>query len=675
MKKVSLLFGIHMHQPVDNFDDTVARAVTLCYAPFFETMLHYPAFKFSLHCSGWLLEKIRVSYPQVFQNMKTLTQKGAVEWFGGGYYEPILSAIPSRDRRAQIKKLSRYLKKHFDADVKGLWLTERVWDASLVCDLRACGIEHVMIDDYHFLSNGYEKEKMNGYYLTEDNAEELRLFPISKKLRYALPFSEPEASLASVLSFAEDGASAAIFFDDAEKFGLWPHTHEWVYEQRWLEQFVQAVLKNEQCQTEHYGDYIQHNRPLGLAYLNGCSYMEMGEWSLQTSLAEEMEALKQKVGADYYNTTGMALIKGGIWKNFFIKYHESNYLHKRMLYLSSRQKEYDVPTRDALYRLQTNDAYWHGVFGGFYLPSLRDNAYRYLLEIEKAQASKEIMFALHDIDKDGYDELKVLSEELSIVISMKNGAQVVEFGTLDALFNWQNTIMRRKEPYHNEIMKADDEGIQKDHDTKVATIHNIARYASTTLKDALLYDSHAKNSFIDHFSHEAFTMENFRSLTYREAGDFATGDFVLADKTFVREGNLSLEDQTYAATVQKKYLFEKNKIVLQSRFETQYTAELHFAQEFNLHFAHPHKVTFNGKKIGTGLYEQASQELVIVDDFTHKVLTVRINKACDIFGVVLHSVSESEQGFESIAQQVSFILTGPFVSGYKLQLSIEVNDV
>ena len=47
MKKVSLLLGIHMHQPVDNFSEAVDEAIARCYGPFFETMAKYPDFKFN----------------------------------------------------------------------------------------------------------------------------------------------------------------------------------------------------------------------------------------------------------------------------------------------------------------------------------------------------------------------------------------------------------------------------------------------------------------------------------------------------------------------------------------------------------------------------------------------------------------------------------------------------
>jgi len=145
-----------MHQPVDNFGNVVDEAIELCYKPFFETMALYPEFKLSVHCSGWLLDVIRNNHPKLFETMHYLTLQGSIEWLSAGYYEPVLSAIPSVDRQAQIHKLNNYLKEHLGFKPKGLWLTERVWESSLVEDLSTCGIEYTVLDDYHFMSSGFD---------------------------------------------------------------------------------------------------------------------------------------------------------------------------------------------------------------------------------------------------------------------------------------------------------------------------------------------------------------------------------------------------------------------------------------------------------------------------------------------------------------------------------------
>lgn len=677
MKKVSLLFGIHMHQPVDNFAAAVDEAVERCYKPFFETMVKYPDFKFTLHCSGWLLDQIRCNHFDIFKKMQFLTEKGSIEWVTAGYYEPVLSSIPSKDRIAQIEKLNRYIKKYFKVKPKGLWLTERVWESALIPDLAACGIEYAVVDDYHFLSSGFDASKMDGYYTTEEGGVDLNIFPIAKSLRYALPFVNVQKAVDSILACGTNNNSAAIIFDDGEKFGLWPKTHEWVYEKKWLEQFIEAVLGNEQIITDHYHSYMQKNHSLGIAYLSSTSYFEMGEWSLNSRQALALEKLKHKVGEEYFNDVGISFIKGGIWKNFFIKYLESNYLHKRMLYFSLSEDKLDKKSLESLYRLQTNDVFWHGIFGGIYIPNLRDNAYRYLLELEKSRAKKEISFEVLDIDKDGFDELKVLTKKISALFSCKHGAQMIEFGSLDVLFNWQNTLMRREEAYHDKIVHPNaHKMVNKHSDSEIATIHNEFIAIDKNLKSELIYDWHPKYSFVDHIAEHEFNLHDFQTLAFKEIGDFANQPFELDKKrhSFKRDGGVYL-DRHYKTKLKKEYAFKDNQIGLKMSCESEFQKRIFYAQEFNFHFADLNQVTFNGKTLEDGFNEYDCSELVIVDDFANKILRLHVNEKCNIFGYILNTISQSETGFTKMVQGVSFIFTLPFESKLKLKMNLEMLDV
>ena len=676
MDRVSLLFGVHMHQPVDNFDEAVDEAVEKCYRPFFETMAKYPQFKFSVHCSGWLLEQIREKYTDVYENMQKLTSEGAIEWISAGFFEPVLSSIPSNDRVKQIKKLSRFIKKDFNTKPKGLWLTERVWESSIVPDIADSNIEFVLVDDYHFLSSGYGKKQMNGYFETEESAKKLALFPISGALRYALPFFNIDNAIRTIEKHSTNKNSAAIIFDDAEKFGLWPKTHEWVYEKGWLKEFIEAVLKNKNIRTEHFEEYLHKNNSNGLAYLGNTSYFEMGEWSLREQQTLALEALKEQVGSDYFDSTGIAFIKGGIWKNFFIKYEESNYLHKRMLYMSKKQHLIKKDYKEDLYKLQTNDVFWHGVFGGLYLPNLRDNAYRYLLNLEKSFANKKTIYEIEDFDMDGFDELKVLTGSLSLLFSAKNGAQMVEFGSLDSLFNWQNTITRRKEAYHEKILNPKDKETKKEDTEQISTIHNSDSIADEKLKENLVFDWHLKYSFIDHFCKTSFSLEDFRGVKFKEIGDFANQPFNLDKKSrvFSRNGGI-YTDKKYKTTLKKSYIFTKNSFCLEISSQSEFNQKCYYGVEFNLHFAHPHKILFNDNLINDGLNLKELKSLRIVDDFTNQTIKIDSNQKLDMSAYILKTVSQSESGFDMVAQQVSFVLFMPFEKEFDLKLSIGVSDV
>ncbi len=676
MHKVSLLLGVHMHQPVDNFGEAVDEAVEKCYRPFFEVMAHYPQFKFSLHCSGWLLNQIITKHPDIFENMKKLTNSGSIEWISAGYYEPILSSIPSNDRVKQIKKLTKYIHKNFNAKAKGLWLTERVWESSLVPDLNRADIKFAVLDDYHFLSSGFENSQVNGYFETEESGDKLALFPISASLRYALPFFSVEKAIEAIENCERGENSAAIIFDDAEKFGLWPKTHEWVYEKEWLKDFVEAVLENKNIKTEHFEDFKQNNRSKGVAYLNNTSYFEMGEWSLREQQTLELERLKQSVGSEYFEKIGIAFIKGGIWKNFFVKYEESNYLHKRMLYMSKLQHKMSKKSLELLYALQTNDVFWHGVFGGLYLPNLRDNAYKYLLGLEKTFAKKKTQYSVDDFDMDGYDELKVLTNSLSMLFSSKNGGQMIEFGSIEKLFNWQNTLTRRKEAYHEKILNPSNDENRKENSDEIETIHNSSEKIDEKLKENLIFDWHLKYSFIDHISNAPFTLENFKQANFREIGDFANQPFMLnpKTKTFSRDGGIYLENM-FKTDIQKKYTFRENGLKENFTCRSDFKDEAFYGVEFNLHFAHPDMVTFNDNLINDGLNLKKIKSLDIVDDFTNKKITILSSIEFDLSAYILKTVSQSEKGFDMVSQQISFILSAKFMQNLEFSLDIEVKDV
>ena len=84
---------------------------------------------------------------------------------------------------------------------------------------------------------------------TEEDGARLDLFPISESLRYRFPFSPAHEAVQYLESLDDQGRTAAVYFDDIEKFGIWPETWDWVYGKRWLEDFIQAVLASNKICT------------------------------------------------------------------------------------------------------------------------------------------------------------------------------------------------------------------------------------------------------------------------------------------------------------------------------------------------------------------------------------------------------------------------------------------
>ena len=94
--KFQLTLLIHAHQPVGNFDDVFERAYAQSYLPFVEVLSRHPSIRVGLHYTGSLLEWIERAHPEYFERLRGLVERGQIEIVGGGYYEPILIAIPPR---------------------------------------------------------------------------------------------------------------------------------------------------------------------------------------------------------------------------------------------------------------------------------------------------------------------------------------------------------------------------------------------------------------------------------------------------------------------------------------------------------------------------------------------------------------------------------------------------
>src|SRR5690348_4128035 len=132
MHGLRLIFALHNHQPVGNFDGVFETAYRDSYEPFLALAEEYADIPFVLHTSGPLMEWLAERKPDYVARLRTMVQSGQVEILGGGFFEPILTMIPRRDRVGQIRSYAEYLNDLFGTHVRGMWVPERVWEPGLV---------------------------------------------------------------------------------------------------------------------------------------------------------------------------------------------------------------------------------------------------------------------------------------------------------------------------------------------------------------------------------------------------------------------------------------------------------------------------------------------------------------------------------------------------------------
>ncbi|MFB0516271.1 MAG: alpha-amylase/4-alpha-glucanotransferase domain-containing protein [Candidatus Neomarinimicrobiota bacterium] len=527
MRSVQFIFGVHNHQPVGNFDAVFQEAFDKSYRPFVEIAQQYPSISLTLHFSGALLEWLEDNEPSFLDQVAVMVRRGNVEILSGGFYEPVLGIIPDRDKVGQIQKLTHYILNRFGYQAEGLWLTERVWEPHLAKPIRDAGIKYVTVDDYHFRSAGLAEHELIGYFLTEEQNEAIGVFPISQHLRYAIPFKEPEETLVFLRNAAEEGDDVTlVMVDDGEKFGLWPGTHSRCYGQdQWLDRFLTALEDNSDwIETTTFGKVFNSQPPKGRVYLPTASYFEMSQWCLPAQSGEQFDDFVHSLNDRGEIDRVRPFVQGGIWRNFLVKYPESNWMHKRMIQVSEKlatrashgSNRSDLEhARDELWRSQCNCAYWHGIFGGLYLPHLRHAVYQHLLEAEHSldRVSSGVRIARQDVDLDGLEEIEVTTPTLKAFFSPRGGT-LCELDFLPARFNLINSLRRHRESYHRKVARDQSE------ESASGSIHEIVRSKEPNLKDYLVVDASPRHSLVDHFWPLRTQVEELMLGKAREQADF-----------------------------------------------------------------------------------------------------------------------------------------------------------
>jgi hypothetical protein len=651
---IPVLFGIHCHQPVDNFKNVVDEIIEKSYKPFFENIFPHKWFKFSVHFSGWLLDYIRINSPETFDFMKKLAGEGRIEFFTGGFYEPVLSAIPKKDRIGQITKLSTFIKDYFGQSPKGLWLTERVWDPSIIPDIAECGVEYILVDDYHFLSIGFHKDSLNGYFHTEQDGYLMKLFPINQQLRYFVPFKEPEVILEYLNDMENKGGYCGILFDDGEKFGVWPKTYEWVYEKGWFDRFM-SLFSGAEHKFELYEEFVKRNKPNGFAYLPLTSYMEMGEWSLFADKFIELKNLENFLKTTDYKGSMQTFVKGAIWKNFLVKYPECNHIHKRTLKLSKENVYNNEKLTDLIYRAQCNDVLWHGIFGGIYLPNLRDNAYKYIIEAEAiVDFNKSHIDKIYeeDIFMDGYSQVVANTKGVKYIFNTGVGAGLVSLDLKNYGLNLQNTMSRRFEGYHNQLLENRKGTVE---DTGISTIHEMSVELSDEVKGKIAFDWYNRHSFVDHFM-EGYNFNEIKRCEVAELGDFVNQPFeyeISENKVkFIRNGGVYKNGQKYGTTLAKSFKALENGLAFEYDIKTEHE-NIFYMLELNFHFFDNIQVTLDGKSF-EGAFD-GKDNYVIASKSPELTIMIKFNKNIPVaaIGYNVETVSQSESGVDLTLQGLS----------------------
>ncbi|MEA2632901.1 MAG: 4-alpha-glucanotransferase [Chloroflexota bacterium] len=535
VRRISLALTLHNHQPVGNFGWVIAEVYERAYEPMVAALERHPGIRLSLHYSGPLLVWLRSERPDFIDRLRALVAREQIEIVGGGYYEPVLASLPERDRVGQGLRMRDELEALFGRRPAGAWLAERVWEPDLPTALVAAGYEWTILDDAHFRAAAIPEADLWGPYTTEDQGRLLRVFGTEQGLRYRIPFREVEEVIEYLREHAtEDGMRVGMMGDDGEKLGAWPTTWEHCWGERdWVERFFRALEANATwLTTVTPSAWLEAHPPIGRVYLPTGSYAEMGEWALPPEESRAFAATLHAAVAE--GRPEARWLRGASWRNFQVRYREANDLHKQMLRTSDavdgmvagRSRALAL---DHLYQGQSNDSYWHGLFGGIYLSDVRLATYEHLIAAEDladADAGRLHVAERRDLDLDGIDEVRLASPGQVVTVDLAEGAGIGGWDIRPVRHALCAVLRRRPEAYHQAL---------REHEAALAvaaadpfapgmvaapvSIHEQFLVKEPGLAALLHYDPYERRSGLVRFLALATTPETWANGTAVELGD------------------------------------------------------------------------------------------------------------------------------------------------------------
>jgi hypothetical protein len=702
-RRISLALTLHNHQPIGNFGWVFEEVFEQAYKPMVEALGRHPKVRVGLHYTGPLLEWLRGERPGFISDLRALVERGQVEVLGGGLYEPVLASLPERDRVAQLERMADTVESMFGKRPGGAWLAERVWEPDLPTSLAAAGYRWTILDDSHFRAAAIPEDAMWGPYTTDDQGRILTVFGTEQGLRYLIPFHDVE----EVIGYLREAATGAgdrvgTMGDDGEKFGAWPTTYEHCWGKgRWVERFFEALEANaDWLTTVRPSDWLDGRAPIGRVYVPTGSYAEMGEWALPADESREFAGALHR--ARDAKAPEERWLRGAFWRNFQVKYREINDLHKQMLRTSAKVEAMAPgPAREAaldhLFRGQSNDCYWHGLFGGIYIAHMRAATLSHLIAAEDladAAAGTQVGSEIRDLDLDGRDELRLSTEGQVLVVDPDEGAGIGSWDLRAARHALTGVLRRRPEAYHETLRKHEAESAARAASTAISTdtsngagpsddaggdapasIHEMVQVKEAGLADRLIYDDYERRSGLIRILAADATAEAWGAGGRGDMGDLVGSPFRVehvedASATLSRDGVATIDGVSIPLRATTELRLEGGR--LDPVLEQRVTLENLGTQAIDVRFGVEYAITMlggggnpeawwevgseRGSHDGSGASAGVTQ-LAQGNGWLGVEVATEVSPAADAWHAPIETVSNSEAGFERVYQGSALLLS------------------
>jgi alpha-amylase len=306
--------------------------------------------------------------------------------------------------------------------------------------------------------------------------------------------------------------------------------------------------------------------------------------------------------------------------------------------------------RELLHLAQANDSYWHGLFGGIYLPHLRRSVWNAIVALEalldKASPRKETAL---DLDLDGRDEIFLNSGKLQAVVRDDGLGAIHELDVYALCQNFGDTLARRTEHYYRKIREGAHGGHSGD---GIASAHDRVNFKHPVSPEDLTPDAYPRAMFLDRIKDQPQPIRYALRTASANAVELAGPG--LTKKISVKGNTLTVE-----------YWLERES----AGFETEINLAMPSADGFLGRYV------VNGEipgGFGQAFNWEGIKSLTLEDAVLGGKVTLTTDAPVSVSAAPHKTVSQSEDGFEKIMQAVCLRIHAPAGnSSVKLQITIE----
>lgn len=640
MSERNLIFGIYSQRPLGTNKEDFEFDLVHCYKPVLTYLYANPHIKFSLYLSGIILEWLENEYPEINMLISDMIKNKQIEMLTGGYYDPILSIMPIKDRALQIEKLTTFIRKRFGKRPKCLWLTEQLWNPTLINTLHTCSIESVFINSN---TTSYSDTIDNAPFIMQEMGKNSIVFPMDYHLENYI-FSD-ESTINSRLLHSINDNDLGICFIKAQDI------------------VSRAILKND-------GDIVDT-----LVYINNFIKTNDIKPILPSEYIEKYKNQFNKsfLPSGWYRKDQLPA-KVNHYQDMFIRYPELMHIYGKMHYVEQltknirKEKSLKKLCIQEILKSQSFGTYTQGISGGIYRNYLRKETYKHLIEAEKASREKGVFttnLQSYDIDLDLIEEYLYRGKNITSVLDLKGGA-LTEFDYLITSWNYMDTFVG----YSNECSYTNKKNVKNG--IRQKSFVDIFLNSNANISQYNKYDVNCCTNSEEYFFNLNYIDKDKRELTC--------------------SADIQIECLPKKSKIQviKSFKFKTNSIVLELQLKnlSSHKVDFFYGSELNISFAYDGDSFYSIRSIDVNHERDFSESMQIMknvknlrirDHYTKSTLSLFSNKRFSIYKDNLNTMITTDAGEEDIYQFTNLLAYWPVTLAYNdewkstLVLRIEKN--